>query len=262
MDAFTLITGASHGIGRALAFSCARRSRNLLLVALPDADLDNTAGELREQFPVRVETFGVDLTEPDAPARVASWCRAEGFRVNMLINNAGVGTGGRFEHVDWSRYPTIMRLNNQAMVGMCYEFLPELKTHPRAHLLNLSSIEATLPLPYKAVYTGSKSFVYAFSLALREELRPTGVRVTVACPSSVVTNEEGLKRIEAHGRRARLIVKMPDEVAETCLQGLLADRATVVPGAINGTLFYLGRVLPNRVKLPLLERLFRVYRGH
>lgn len=121
-------------------------------------------------------------------------------------------------------------------------------------------MEATLPLPYKSVYTGTKSFIYSFSLALREELAGSRVSVSVLCPGPVLTNAEGLKRIEAHGKRARMVMLMPEEVAKTALSQLLKGKAVIVPGKINLAIVKCMKLFPTGLKMKLLERVFRVYR--
>ena len=117
------------------------------------------------------------------------------------------------------------------MAGLCYYFLPELKKHLMAYIMNMSSMEAILPLPYKAVYAGTKNFVYAFSLALCEELRRSGLTVSVVCPGPVLTNPDGLQRIEAHGRRARLLLSMPEDVARVAISKMLKGKQVIIPGA-------------------------------
>jgi len=258
--AFTLITGASSGIGKAMAFECARRGRNLLLVALDDANLPKTAAEIRGQYDVAVDYLGIDLCRQDSPAKVFQWVQDEGCQVDTLINNAGFGRGGLFENVDVGEYNAMIQLNNQAMVGLCYYFLPELKKHRMAYILNMSSMEATLPLPYKTVYTGTKSFVYAFSLALREELRGSGLSVSVLCPGPVLTNPDGLQRIEAHGRRARLLLSMPEDVARIAIGKMLKGKQVIIPGAVPLAIVRIMNLMSVSVKMRILERVFRVYK--
>ncbi|MCB0588369.1 MAG: SDR family NAD(P)-dependent oxidoreductase [Phaeodactylibacter sp.] len=259
-NTYTLITGASAGIGRAMAFECAGRGDNLLLIALDDGALPGVADEIRAQYGIAVHYLEIDLCRQDSPARVFQWVKKEGYRVRILINNAGFGRGGLFENISIEEYYSMMQLNNQAMVGLCYYFLPELKEHPRAHILNMSSMEATLPLPYKAVYTGTKNFVYAFSLALREELRRSNVRVTVLCPGPVLTNPSGLDRIKAHGRRARLLLAMPDEVARIAIRKMLKGSQVIIPGSTPLLIVRAMNLLPLSVKMRVLERVFRVYK--
>src|SRR5690606_25979322 len=154
---YTLITGASMGIGKAFAFECASRGRNLLLVALPEAALDETRKQIIERNLVEVITYGVDLTLPAAVQELFNYCHKEEITINMLINNAGMGVGGRFENISDKIYLNMLALNNQALMLMTYYFLPMLKQQSSAYILNMSSMEATLPLPYKSVYTGTKN---------------------------------------------------------------------------------------------------------
>jgi len=259
---YTLITGASMGIGRAFAFECASRGMNLILVALPDIFLDETKNQLLSCYDVSTVVFGVDLVQSEAVERLFAFCKENEFRINILINNAGMGTGGRFETIPLERYQAILDLNNRVLIQMTHFFLPIIKREAKGYILNMSSLEATLPLPYKAVYTASKSFVYAFSLALREELARENVVVSVMCPSAVVTNAEGLRRMAAHGAKGKWVSKMPEEVAAIGIKNLLTGKGITIPGRLNWLLVKIGKLLPTMLKLKLLERIFRVYRDH
>lgn len=259
---YTLITGGSMGIGRAFAFECASRGMNLLLVALPDANLEETQKQLKEQFPIDVKTLAIDLTDQSASQIVYNYCIQNKIEINMLINNAGIGAGGRFENIPEQVYLNMLNLNIQALTLMTYHFLPMLKKQEKGYVLNMSSMEATLPLPYKSVYTGTKNFIYAFSLALREELATSNVRVSVLCPGPVLTNPDGLKRMNAHGNRAKFVMLMPDEVARIGVRNLLKERVVIVPGIINRTIVKITKLLPTSLKMKILERVFRVYNDH
>lgn len=247
------------GIGKAFSISCAKKGKHLILVALPDEQLEEIQKEILTTYQVEVLIFGIDLTQEGAVRRVFEFCVDNKLTINLLINNAGMGTGGKFENIPLEKHLQIVDLNNKVLVLMCHYFLPMLQKQDKAYILNMSSMEANLPVPYKAVYTGSKNFVYAFSLALREELRCGSVSLSVVCPGPVVTNAEVLQRIEAHGKRAKFVVLMPDEVAEISLKGLLNGKTIIIPGKFNWFLVKLSRLFPTAIKLGLLERLFRVY---
>jgi short-subunit dehydrogenase len=257
-----LITGSSSGIGRAIAFECAKRKMNLVLVALETDQLAETSKSIRDRFDVDVHFLAIDLTKEAAPDMIYAFCVKRHLSINFLVNNAGLGDGGLFENIPLNRYRTIMDLNNRAMVNLTYRFLPDLKKNAPAAILNTSSIEATLPLPYKTVYTATKNFIYALSLALNEELKGSGVHVTVLCPGPVPTNAENLKRYHAHGWRAKLIAKLPDEVASTAIRGTLKSRRVIVPGRINRLIVLVMHFMPLGWKMSILERLFRVYKTH
>lgn len=259
---YTLITGASKGIGKAFAFECASRGMNLLLVALPEAILEETKEQIIALHRVDVITYPVDLTDSSAIGLLYGYCVEQNIQVDILINNAGIGAGGRFENIPRPVYLNMINLNVQALTLVTYHFLPMLKQQPVAYVLNMSSMEATLPLPYKSVYTGTKNYIFSFSLALREELSQSRVKVSVLCPGPVLTNPEGLKRMNAHGDRAKLVMLMPEAVARIGMENLLKGKGVVVPGKINWSIVKLMKLLPTRLKMKILERLFRVYREH
>lgn len=257
--AYALITGASHGIGRAMAHECAARGFNLLLVALPDGLLAEVATKIEEKYGVAVKSYAIDLTDEGAVEQVFAWYQSLHVPLHFLINNAGFGTSGWLEDKPWSQYQRMIRLNNEALVGMTYHFLPQLKQQAQSWLLNVGSMESFLPLPYKVVYTGTKQFIYGFSLALREEVRQFGVSVSVLCPGPVVTHEEGIKRLQSQGAKGKLIVTMPEVVARVGIRQALAGRAVIIPGKTNTMIKKLGHYWPRASKMRILERLFRVY---
>jgi short-subunit dehydrogenase len=257
---YTLITGGSQGIGKAMAKACAKRGMNLLLVALDNGHLLNTVAEFKTTFPnILIDSLGLDLSKENAAQEVFEWCRSKDYHVNILINNAGFGRSGWFEKMPLDMYRTMIRLNNQTLFELCYLFIPMLKQNAPAHIMNMSSLEAYLPTPYKAAYTATKHFVFAYSLALREELKPFGVNVSVICPGSTVTNEDGLKRIQSQGRKARLVVMHPEPVGEIAISELLNKKQIIIPGRVNKFIAFLSRRIPIRRKMRLLEKLFRSY---
>jgi hypothetical protein len=257
---FALITGGSHGIGKAFAFECARRGMNVLLVALADSNLEATAMELQKKFAVQVLSFGIDLSQEDSPQKVFEFTRKENIRIRVLINNAGFGLGGWFSRHPLGRYQTMIRLNNTSLISLTHLFLDDLKSIQHSCILNMSSMEATLPLPYKATYTATKNFIYSFSLALKEELRPWKVTVTVVCPGPVVTNEDGRQRMKSQGWKVKLMVKMPEEIAAVGISKMLKGKMIVIPGVLPWLIVKIMNWFPEGLKLRILEKIFRVYR--
>lgn len=256
---WVLITGGSHGIGRALALECVRRKFAVAIVALPNADLKHMEEELATIPGCVFAVFGVNLVEAGAVDGVLEWLKGGNILPTYLINNAGFGRGGLFENTPWNEYRIMMQLNNQVMVELTYALLPILKI-TKGGVLNMSSAEATLPLPYKTVYTGTKAFVFNYSLALRQEFKYYDITVTALCPGPVITNEDGLKRVKAMGRLAQIAVTMPEDLAEEAISGMLNGKDVVHPGFLVKFMALLGVVFPRRVKLKVLERMFSKYR--
>ncbi len=257
---YTLITGACKGIGKALAYECASRKMNVLLISNDSPCLEQVCSDIAVTRKVDSHCLSLDLTEEGAIGKVHDWVKENGFEVDILINNVGIGKGGTFARMALKDIHHMMMLNNKVLVEMTYHFLPDLEKQAQAYILNLSSLEARLPLPYKAIYTGTKNFVYAFSLAIAQEVKFANIKVSVLCPGPVLTNPEGLDRMNAHGARSRLLVMYPEEVARIAVKGMLKGRQVIVPGFLNGLVFKLGSFLPVEIKMNILERLFRVYK--
>ncbi len=241
---WALITGASQGLGRALAEECARRGMDLILVALPDSGLGLVAQEIGRRYGVRAACFATDLTAPGSPEALAAWLAEKGFAVSVLINNAGVGYNSRFEDSTLRENEACILLNNLALVKLTRLLLPELKRHPQAFVLNVASLAAFFPMPFMPVYAPSKAFIVNFSLALREEMRAHGVSVSVLCPNGIRTNRACREQIAAAGLAARLTCMDADRVAACAVRRLLAGQAVIVPGALNRALVAAARFVP------------------
>lgn len=261
-SSFVLVTGASHGIGKAFCHEFGKRGHNLFMVALPDNRLAATEKELKENYNVMIIAMGIDLTQENAARSIYNFALANEIRINHLINNAGIGSGGLFVNSNNELNVHIMRLNNQTMVELTHIFLPSLIEQAPSYILNMSSMEATLPLPYKSVYTATKNFIYSFSLALSEELKSDSVKVSIVCPGAVLTNEDGLKRIESMGWRARLLLKMPEEVASIAINRMYKGKRVIIPGIVPLLIIRIMHFLPLSLKMKILEKVFRSYKDH
>jgi short-subunit dehydrogenase len=253
-ETFTVITGASQGLGKAFAEECAIRGRALVLAALPDTGLVEVARWIERVHGVRVHALEVDLTSDDGPACLARFIEESGLAVDMLINNAGVGFNGRFGESEPAHNETTIRLNMLALVALTRLLLPALRRHGRAHVLNVASLAAFFPMPWLPVYSSSKSFVLAFSLALREELRGTGVSVSVVCPNGIRTNRGARELIARQGLAGRLTCQYPEQVARAALRGLLAGRAVIVPGAVNQFIRFASALVPRSFAMAVISR--------
>ncbi|MBS3774184.1 MAG: SDR family NAD(P)-dependent oxidoreductase [Bacteroidales bacterium] len=255
---YTLITGASVGIGRALAIECAKRNMNLMLLDLPDSGLDSTIHYLKKNYPVEVESFALDLTTPNAPWEIYNHCRNRNITVNMLINNAGLGHQGSFCDYDYRFYENVIRLNIESVILLTRLFLPEMRKLEYAYILNLGSLAAFYPIPFKTVYAGSKNFVYSFSRALKTELKDTPVKVSVLCPGPIMTNQEVLQRIRRGGFWAKMSTMRANKMAEIAISRLLKGKTVIIPGLVNVLLSKLNAIIPGSLKQHLLYKKFNV----
>ncbi len=255
----TLITGAGAGIGRALAVESARRGRDLFLVSLPGEGLPEFAASLEETHGVEAKALEIDLTGTGAPAEVYRRSREWGLRIDRLINNAGRGYTGPFEKFDHDFYERLIALNATALALLTRLFLPELKKRPRASILNVGSMGSFVPVPYKAVYAATKSFVYSFSLALKRELKGTPVKVALLCPGAVPTNQDVLDRIASDRPLTRVALTRAEDVARIAMRNLERGKTVTVPGLGNKLTLIFLLSLPRRLR-PLVTAWF--YRGY
>lgn len=255
---YTLITGGSSGIGKALAWECAKRRWNLLLVALPGRDLQEAAEQITAAYPdVKVQCLEIDLTAHDAPEEVYNWCMQNEYNVNMLINNAGIAGTTLFEDSPLAYSDERIQLNIRALVLLTRLFISELKKHPKSYLLNVGSLSAFYAIPYKSIYSATKAFVVFFTRSIKEELRGSNLNVSVVCPNGVATNDGTHGRIAAHGLKGKLTQVTAQKVAKISIDGLLRNKTVIIPGRLNVFLFRIGYFIPIRLKQRLLSREFK-----
>ena len=238
-----LITGASQGLGRAFADECAARGMDLFLVALPDSGLPQVAQCIMSEWEVRVDWLEVDLTQEDAVDRLLSALDTNGFSVDLLVNNAGIGSIGSFAESPLQGHEATMQLNMLALARLTHRLIPELLRRESACILNVSSLGAIFPMPNLPIYSATKSFVLTFTLALRDELRGL-VRVGALCPNTIRNDratEDYVDRLPLVCRRACLY---PSAIARAGIDDLLRGRAVIVPGLINKMLKVIGPFVP------------------
>ena len=244
-----LVTGASSGIGVALAGELARRGNALILVARRADRLREMAEEIGAEHGVRVEWIDVDLTDPVARDRIPAEVAARGLVVDLLINDAGMGTSGRFHELPVGQELQLVRLNVEAMVALCGAFLPGMVERGSGAVLNVASVSGFMPVPQQATYSASKAFVLTFTEALTIDLHDTGVTATALCPGPVKTDFAGI----IDGLPKALFVE-PERVAREAIDALEQGRRSVVPGSLNKVNAVTGRYTPRGAFLPLARR--------
>ncbi len=249
-----LITGASGGIGLELAKLAAADGHDLVLVARSGAKLAGVAEELTAGHGVEVVPVVADLAKPGGVATVLE--RLGDRRVDVLVNNAGVGGQGRFAvERDLADDLAMVQLNVASLVELTGSLLPGMVERGSGGVLNLASTAGFLPGPLQAVYYASKAFVRSFSEALSEECRGTGVRVTALCPGPVDTGFAAAAGLEGTVLMRRSPAKVPaEDVAAAGWAGLQKGRAVVVPGLLVRAAMQGLRVTPRRVAARIAER--------
>ena len=254
-DRTCVVTGASSGIGAELARQLAARGHGVTLVARRADKLREVADEIADRG-VRVEVVAADVSVEADRAALLRDVAERGLLVDVLVNNAGVGTSGPACQADPERERALVRTNVEAVVDLCTQVLPGMVNRGQGAVLNVASTAAFQPLPGQAAYGGSKAFVLSYSEAMRGELRGTGVTVTALCPGPVETGfgqAAGISDEEAHALPGFMWVSAAD-VARDALDGLDHDRAVVIPGAANRVGALAARYAPRRLLVPILAR--------
>jgi short-subunit dehydrogenase len=252
-EGFALITGASRGLGMAFARALAERHCDLVLVARSAEALDAFANELRRSTSVSVVAIQLDLSFPGAVQILMEQLSKGNISIELLVNNAGFGLRGEFRGLSIRQQLEMLRLNNQAIVELTYSLLPKMLERRQKGIINISSTAGFQPVPFASVYSATKAFLTAFSLALEQELRSAGVSVVTVCPGRLYKsgNEESERR--ARGKWAA-IYQSPDAVVEDALQALANGGGLTVPGTLNKFSVFAQRFMPRSLVPKLVAK--------
>ncbi|MDB6051272.1 MAG: Oxidoreductase, short chain dehydrogenase/reductase family [Pseudomonas sp.] len=244
MTRYALITGASSGIGLAMAEALARRGRSLILVARQREVLEGIALELAQRFGVEVLIRACDLGEP---------LRLSGFlleledgerQIDLLVNCAGIGTCGPFLAQEWGVDQDLIDVNILALTRLCHSVGNAMAVQGGGQILNVASVAAFRPGPWMTSYHASKAYVLSFSEGLREELKKTGVKISVLCPGPTRTAFFQTAQIELGKLANSRNMMSPEEVALYTVRALAKNRAVIIPGVRNKLLAFIPRLTP------------------
>jgi short-subunit dehydrogenase len=253
-----LVTGASSGIGAAMARELASRGYAITVVARREERLQSLARELTSEHGISAEVIGCDLGDPRERDRLADELGSRGRSVEVLVNNAGFGHQADFAPSPRERMVEMVRVNVEAVVDLTSRFLGPMVERGRGSIINIASIGAFQPLPGSAVYGASKAFVLSFSEAIRTELRGSGVGVTAVCPGPVRTEftaAAGFPGVE--DRTPGIVWMSAEDIARHAVDGAAHDKRVVVPGMLNRAGALAGQHSPRAVALPLIGRIWR-----
>jgi uncharacterized protein len=251
MQPVCLITGASAGIGAALAREFAKAGHALALAARRQAQLEALAGEIEADGHARPLVVVADLAAPEGVARLAEALAAHALEPAFVVNNAGVGLLGEAAELDLGRQLAMIDLNMRALTDLSLRWLEPIRRR-RGGILNVASVAGFLPGPGMAVYHASKAYVLSFTEALHAELAADGVRVCALCPGPVET-----EFFDSAGMPAdyfpSFFVRSAERVAREGYAGFMAGHRVVVPGEPNRVVTLLPRLLPRAFMLAFMH---------
>jgi len=250
---WALVTGASAGIGKALAEELAAGGTHLVLTARRRERLEELAQALRSKHGVQVEIIVADLAEREAPEKIFAFTQEKKIAIELLVNNAGFGQYGEVPDVETKRLLDMVQVNCGAVVHLTRLFLPGMVARRRGDVLILASTASFQAVPYISTYAATKAFDLLFAEGLAEEMKPHGIRVCALCPGSTESEFHVVAGQEKFMRGA----ETAEKVARTGLQALAAGKSYVISGLGN----YLGaqsqRIVPRRVVTRIAAGMFK-----
>lgn len=251
-----LVTGASAGIGVALARVFAKNGFDLALTARREDRLKTVAAELTNRFGVRASVIAADLADPKSPRRLFNTLCERGVVVDALVNNAGYAVPQAFRRTSWATHAAFMQVMVQAPVELCHLFEPGMLERGYGRILNVASLAGLVPgARGHTLYGAAKSFVIKFSESLALEHEGDGVQVSVLCPGFTYSEFHDVANVRG------LVSKLPsylwmdaEAVAEDGYEALMGGRLICVPGAVNRAIVSVARLLPESVALSAMKR--------
>lgn len=256
-DATCLITGCSSGIGAAIARELAGRGYNVTLTARRIGPLTELATEIERAHGVRATAVACDINDEQARADLLAGIADRGERIDVLVNNAGIGMSGRLQNIAQDEAQRMIDTNVRSLVALTHPVSRAMVARGSGAILNVASTAAFQPSPSESLYTGSKVFVLSFSEALHMELKRAGVGCTVLCPGLTHTEFHATANLtESWGNTPEFLWMSADEVALAGVKGLLGGKRRVIPGLVNKVSAVAGQATPRPLLLRLLSRNF------
>lgn len=242
---YVLITGASSGIGWDLADLFAQDHYNVVLVARREGKLKELSQKLEKQYGVDAIVLSADLRDKSAPGQIFKSMADAKISVEVLVNNAGLGTSGSFSEIEAEKDIELIEVNIIALTHLTKLFLPGMIKRGRGKILNVASTAAFQPGPLMSVYYASKAYVLFFSQALEREVKNTGVTVTTLCPGPTKTGFQKTAKIEKTFLGSFYLMDSAS-VAKAGYEGLMKGKSLVIPGLLNKLTVQSNRVFPRK----------------
>lgn len=255
MSQTVLITGASSGIGYALAKVCGNNRHNLVLVARREEPLKQLKAEFEASQGIQVWTYSADLGQASVRQQLFDWTQHQGIQIDGLINNAGFGDYGPFVETDWDKQDQMLQLNVVALTHLTRLYLPGMVERKQGKILNLASTAAFQPGPLMAVYYATKAYVLSFTDAIASELENSGITATTLCPGPTASEfQENSAMGQSKLVRGR---KLPTaaEVAEYGYRAMQRGDRVAVHGLSNQILAFSTRLLPRKLLTDTVRRM-------
>ncbi len=256
--AYSIITGASGGIGWAMAKELAARKHDILLLARSEEKLKQNTEEIHTTFGVKADYLSIDLSVPDAALAIKAWLEKNNYSIDILINNAGYALWGQVAELDRDELNHMMQVNMIAVADNCKVLLPLLQQQPKAYILNVASTSAYQAVPTLSTYAATKAFVLLFTRGLHMELNGSSVSVSCLSPGTTSTGFMDRAQMDALKATAEKFTMSPEVVATKAINGMFAGKAEIIPGFTNWIGAKMAEILPKAIPEKIAKGIYNV----
>jgi uncharacterized protein len=251
---WAIVTGASAGIGWALAEQLAAGGANLVLTARRVDRLQKLAADLSQKHGVKTEVYSADLTHPEAPEDILEFTKTKGIETELLVNNAGFGAFGYIQEIPLEKLLEMVQVNCAAVVHLTRLFIPEMVERKHVDILIVASTASFQPVPFNSVYAATKAFDLLFAEGIAEEVRKFGVRVCALCPGPTTTE---FQQVAHQPDRPMKVNETAEKVARVGLKALVAGKSWVISGAMNRVMMESERLVPRGLVARMAAKMMR-----
>ncbi|MFI5218101.1 MAG: SDR family NAD(P)-dependent oxidoreductase [Bacteroidia bacterium] len=253
---YALITGATKGIGKAIAHELAGRMYNVLLVARSENLLKEVADELQNKYSASCHYLPIDLSQQDAPEKISQWVAQNNFPVSILVNNAGYTIWEEFEKTKWDELMNMMQVNLISLTRLTHLMIPVLKKQKQSYILNVASTSAYQAIPTMSVYAATKAFVILFTRGLKMELEKSNISVSCLSPGTTDTDFMNRANMDALKETAAKFNMKPEVVAKIAVGGMLKHKAEIIPGFINWISAQMSYLVPKSIPENVAKKIY------
>lgn len=258
MAKFSLITGATGGLGRAFVFECANRGDNLVLTGTNQTKLENITNEINEKFPnIQVISKTCDLSSFESRNEFFSYLKSQDIEIDFLVNNAGYIIEGEFLLHTNEEILKAIQVNCEGTIDMTQRVIKNRNKEEKLHIITIASMAGYYPMPYMAIYAGTKALLKNFMIALNKEMKGKNVFITTVCPSGIPTTDAMKEAIKSQGFAGEMTACSPEKIVKISMRASRKHKVVVVPKFINKFIVVLSNLFGDKLLASITGRMWK-----